>query len=143
MSRRGTLLVLFLICGCCSAALAQTITGSVTGTVTDSSGSAVVGAAVSATAMATGTVARTQTNGNGVYSLNFLPVGQYTVNIQAKGFQSSTIGPFELEVAQQARIDAKLTIGKAVENVVVSADEAILNVESATTGDTITENTAS
>jgi hypothetical protein len=144
MLRRGTLLlVLLLICGCCSAALAQTITGSVTGTVTDSGGSAVVGAAVSAIATATGTVSRTQTNGNGVYSLHFLPVGQYTVNIEAKGFQSSTIGPFELEVAQQARIDAKLNVGNTVQNVVVSAAEAILNVENATTGDTITENTAS
>jgi hypothetical protein len=144
MSRRGTLLlVLLLICGCCSAALAQTITGSISGTVTDSGGSALVGAKVSATATATGAVFPTQTNGNGIYSLQFLPVGQYSVAIEANGFQSSMIGPFVLEVAQQAHIDAKLNVGNVVEKVVVTSAQPILNVEDSTSGDTITENTAS
>ncbi len=132
------------LCSCiallmvCSIALGQTITGTVTGTVTDASGAVVSGAKITATNITTGIQTPTTTNSAGVYTIRFLQIGQYRISIEAPGFRTATLGPFTLEVAQEARVDAQLTLGKVSENVVVSSAAPILNTENATTGDTIT-----
>ena len=69
-----------------SFATGQTVTGSITGQVTDPSGAVVVGATVTAENSATGIRTPVQTNGSGVYTIRFLPVGTYTVTIEATGF---------------------------------------------------------
>jgi hypothetical protein len=142
MRARSAFTGFLLLLVCCSITLAQTITGSVTGTITDASGAAVSGATVTATNTATGVSFPTQTNNAGVYTLRFLPIGQYKVTVSAPGFETSTVGPFTLEVAQEARIDAKLTIGQVSTNVVVTSAAPILDTQNATTGDTITAKAA-
>jgi hypothetical protein len=142
MRSRNALLSFLILMLCCSISLAQTITGSVTGTVTDPSGAAVSNASVIATNIATGGSFPTQTNSDGVYTLRFLPIGQYKVAVSAGGFDTSTAGPFALEVAQEARVDVKLTVGQVSQNVVVTSAAPILNTQNATTGDTITAETA-
>ena len=122
----------------CSISLAQTITGSVTGTVTDASGAAVNGATVVAANVETGVQTRTTTNDAGVYTIRFLQIGHYKINFSAQGFSPSSAGPFALEVSQEARIDAKLTVGSLSENVVVTTAAPIINTENPTTGDAIT-----
>ncbi|HEX7158629.1 MAG TPA: TonB-dependent receptor, partial [Edaphobacter sp.] len=130
-----SILLLFVSC---FVAFAQTITGSVTGTVTDPSGAAVSGADVSALNTDTGVKTATTTNADGVYVLRFLQIGHYKVMINASGFSPMTIGPFALEVAQEARIDAKLKVGSVSSDVVVTAASPIINTENPTTGDAIT-----
>ncbi|HEX3435738.1 MAG TPA: carboxypeptidase-like regulatory domain-containing protein, partial [Pseudacidobacterium sp.] len=142
MRVRNVLFGFLLLVACCSISLAQTITGSITGTITDTSGAAVGGATVTAINTATGVTFPTQTNSDGVYTLRFLPIGQYKVTIQAAGFDKSSFGPFALEVAQEARVDAKLTVGQVNQSVVVTSATPILNTENPTTGDTITAETA-
>jgi hypothetical protein len=132
---------LLLLIGC-TLSVAQTITGSITGTVTDAGGAVVTGATVTASNVATGVSVPTQTNGTGVYTLKFLPIGQYTVAVTAAGFETSTTALFTLEVAQEARIDVKLTVGSVSANVVVTSAAPILNAENPTTGETITAETA-
>jgi len=130
--------VIFLFFVSCSIALAQTITGSITGTVTDASGAAVSSAKIVATNIDTGVQTPTTTNSDGVYTIRFLQIGHYKLNISAQGFSSSTGGPFALEVSQEARIDAKLNVGSLNENVVVTTASPIINTENPTTGDAIT-----
>jgi Carboxypeptidase regulatory-like domain/TonB dependent receptor len=142
MRVRNVLFSFLFLLMCCSISLAQTITGAVTGTVTDASGAAVSGAKVTAINTATGVTAPTETNSSGVYTLRFLPIGQYKITVEATGFDTSTAGPFALEVAQEARVDVKLVIGQVSQNVVVSATSSILNTENPTTGETITSETA-
>jgi hypothetical protein len=142
MRARNALFSFLLLLMCCSISLAQTITGAITGTVTDASGAAVSGAKVTAINVATAVTAPTETNSAGVYSLRFLPIGQYKVTVEATGFDTSTAGPFALEVAQEARVDVKLVIGQVSQNVVVTSVAPILNTENPTTGDTITAETA-
>jgi hypothetical protein len=79
---------------------AQEITGAITGTVIDPSGAAVPGAQVTATNVLQGTTWPTQTNPAGVYNFPRLPVGQYTVKVEAKGFATSVRGSFELAMNQ-------------------------------------------
>jgi carboxypeptidase family protein len=142
MIRRCNLISCFVLLIGCTLSVAQTITGSITGTVTDPGGAVVSGATVTATSAATGVSSPTQTNGTGVYTLKFLPIGQYTVAVTAPGFETSTTAPFTLEVAQEARVDVKLTVGSVSANVVVTSAAPILDVENPTTGDTITSETA-
>ncbi len=117
---------------------AQTITGAITGTVTDASGAVVPGAKVTATNTATGVATPTQTSDSGSYTLNFLQIGPYKVTVEASGFTQQSTSNFTLEVAQQARIDVKLTVGGETQVVSVTDTAPILNAENPTTGDTIT-----
>ena len=71
---------------------AQEVTGGITGTITDPSGAAIPNAKVTATDVARGTVYPTQSNSAGLYDFPRLPVGQYTLTVEAQGFAISA-GP--------------------------------------------------
>ena len=96
---------------CLSSAVGQTVTGSITGQVTDQTGAVVVGATVTAENAATSVKTTSQTNASGVYTIRFLPVGTYTVTIDATGFTSQRVPAFALEIDRTAKIDASLKIG--------------------------------
>ena len=99
-----------------------TITGTVIGTVTDQSGAVIAGAAVTATNMTTGVATRSFANGQGLYSIRFLPIGPYTIAVTAVGFTTTSVGPFNLEIDQIAKIDLNLHIGNASTTVHVASD---------------------
>jgi len=125
-------------------ALAQTVTGSMTGVVTDASGSVIMGAKVEAQNLATGVKNTGFTNDAGIYYMQYLRIGAYKLTVSAPGFNTQNYGPFNLEIDQKVKIDAKLKIGEATEVVTVSDTLApILNTESATVGTTISSNTIS
>ena len=142
MRARNVVFTFLAFLAICSLSFAQTITGSITGTVTDTSGAIVSGAHVTAKNTATGVAFPTTTNGAGIYTLRFLPIGPYTVSVEAQGFSKSTTSPFTLEVDQEARVDAKLNVGQVSQAVTVTGSSPILNTENPTTGDTITAATA-
>lgn len=140
----GVLTLIFAVFAmlCSLTSSGQTITGTVGGTVTDSSGAVLANAIVKATGVATGVVSTATTNGAGIYTLRFLPIGQYTITAEAPGFSKSSLGPISLEIDQTAKVDIKLSVGKGTETVAVSAgDSPILNTENATLGTTFTSNT--
>ena len=116
-----------------AVAVAQTITGSVRGSVTDPRGAQVAGAKVAVTNIATGVTTRTSTDKSGLYNVGFLVLGNYTVSITAPGFETSTVGPFILQIDQIVTADAKLQVGKASTSVNVVADQSLLlNTENST-----------
>jgi hypothetical protein len=129
----------------CTAALhsgAQTVTGAIRGTITDSTGAIIPGATVTATATATGVATVVKTNTAGEYAIRFLQIGKYKLTVEAKGFNLADYGPFSLEIDQTAKIDIPLSVGSARTTVEVSDQlQPILNTESATLGETFTENT--
>jgi len=122
-------------------AIAQTITGSITGEVTDPSGAVVVGAHVVAANLDTGVSTAAITNDDGLYQINFLPIGHYQVSVDANGFEHATLPPFTLEVQQTAKFDVKLVVGSATTSVSVSAAAPILTTDSPTIDSTFTANT--
>jgi hypothetical protein len=123
-----------------SAALGQTVTGSITGEVTDPKGALVVGATVTAENTATSVRTTVQTNGSGVYTIRFLPIGTYTLAIDAKGFTTQKIPAFALEIGQTAKIDGSLTIGSVTTIVVEANIHPILDTTDSTLGNTISAN---
>jgi len=121
-----------------SVSFGQTITGNVGGTVTDTSGAVVVGAKVTATNVDTGVKVNTATNKQGIYSIRFLQIGHYKVQVEAPGFRAQSYGPFVLEVQQTAEFNAKLTVGSQSAQVEVSGTLLpLLNTENGTIATTL------
>src|ERR1700758_4653781 len=125
---------------CLSSAMGQTVTGSITGVITDPSGAVVAGAKVISENVATGVKTSAQTNSDGVYTLRFLPIGTYTVTIEAKGFALQKMEAFSLEIGQTAKVDAKLKISESTTVSVTEQVHPILDTTDATLGNTLTTN---
>jgi hypothetical protein len=117
---------------------AQTITGSVRGVITDPSGAVIPGATVTAKNVETGVSSSTVTNSTGLYSIQFLQIGRYTIEVKAKGFGEEHSSPFQLEIDQQATINVPMHMEGSSTQVSVNFDTApILNTENASLGVTI------
>ena len=140
-SRRLSHLPLLIAALSCSAALAQNVTGAVSGTVTDPTGAVIANAKVSIKNVDTGVVSPTTTNGDGLYSVRFLPIGRYTVTIDAPGFTEQAVPTFQLEINQTAKIDGKLSAGGGASTVDVTADTVpILNTNDSSLGVSLSTN---
>src|ERR1700688_4956447 len=138
---------LYFCCICCvttmlsfSPAFGQTVTGSITGVVTDPSSAVVVGATVTAQNTETGVTTTAQTNGAGIYTIRFLPIGTYTLLVDAKGFTSEQVTPFALETDQTAKINIAVKVSTSTTMVVNSTVHPILDTTDATLGNTLSTN---
>ena len=113
-------------------------TGSISGNVVDKSGSGLSGAAVIATAQATGLVRDSKTDGAGHYLLPLLPVGTYTVHIDASGFQSAESQNLHLQVDEARELDFTLVPATVVTTVAVSGEAVAIESANASLGQVIT-----
>ena len=123
------------------AAYAQEVSAGITGRVTDPSGSAIVGATVTAKDLDRGTEWPTKTNEDGIYAFPRIPVGTYSLKIEAKGFKTSLQPSLTLEVNQRARLDIAMQVGGVTETVTVSAEAALLQTETTQVGTVISAET--
>ncbi len=97
---------------------AQTVTGTLSGTVTDVVGAVIPNQEVTARNTETGLTRTTQTNGEGYYSMPFLPLGAYDVTIAAQGFKKVVKTGLVIELNKTTVSDFKLeisTVGEAVQ----------------------------
>ncbi len=99
---------------------------SIHGRVADKSDAAVAGAEVKATQVATGLVRTTTTTNDGNFTLPSLPVGEYKVQVSAKGFKDYRQTGIILTVGSSAAINASLEVGAITETVEVHADAAMV-----------------
>jgi outer membrane receptor protein involved in Fe transport len=107
-------------------------TGAISGIVTDSQSAIVAGAEVQAQQLATGVVTRTTTNGAGVYTFPYLPIGNYEVRIKAPGMKEAVITGVIVDQRNISRVDRALEIGSASESVTVADQAPLLQQESTT-----------
>ncbi len=108
----------------------QDVTATITGTITDASGAPVAGASVSAKDMDRGTVWPAKTNTDGIYNILKIPVGTYSVKVEAKGFQTALYPPFTLVLNQTARVDVQMKVGAVSETIEVMGATPLLQTES-------------
>ena len=80
-------LILSLVCLLTTMAWSQGTTSRITGVVTDKSGAVIPGAAVTVTNEGTSTSYRATSGAGGVYVVDSLQVGTYTVTVDASGFK--------------------------------------------------------
>lgn len=132
----------FFLC-CCLALLApqrlmaQLNTATIFGSVTDSTGAAIPNATVLLTQTDTNFKRQTTTNGLGEYRAEFLPVGSYTVKVDAKGFKERVQSGIVLTATQQAQLNYGLEPGAADTVVEVTAEVPLVNMGNSTLGRTI------
>jgi hypothetical protein len=125
-----------------ACALAQTSTSEISGTVRDNSGGVVPGAQVTITHDETGVAYKQQTTAAGLYSFPALPVGFYTVNVEASGFKTARLNRNELVVNTPLTINVALEVGQLTEVVSVQAAAEMLQTTSATMGNVVTSHEA-
>lgn len=121
----------------CAAAWGQTSTSRISGTVLDASGAVVPRAAVTLTNDATGVSERQETTDAGLYSFPSVPVGVYTLKVEAPGFRTAVRGGIVLQVNTPLTLDVTLEVGAPTESVVVSASAEVLQTSSATLGNVV------
>ena len=126
LSLIGLAIVLFV-----ATALHAGVTASISGTVTDASGAAVQGAKVTATQVDTGVAMTLETNAQGFYSFQSLPLGKYTISVEQKGFKSYEQTNLVLDVNSSLVVDVSLQVGQSTEKVEVLS--SALHVETANT----------
>jgi hypothetical protein len=125
MSRMITLLALVLLSACAVFGQAVAI-GSVSGSVTDQSGSFVPGATVRMIDTERGTVHNGNTNTEGRYTFNNLPVGSYRLEVQATGFKNYAQTGITLQVAENITQNVALQVGALTETVEVQAGASMV-----------------
>ncbi|MGH9732436.1 MAG: carboxypeptidase regulatory-like domain-containing protein, partial [Candidatus Acidiferrales bacterium] len=89
--------------------------------MTDQSGAVIPNARVQIANTETGVVNNTTTDDEGKYEFDDLPVGNYRLQIQANGFQTSVIQGVSLGGGGEQTQDARLQVGSVSETVEVSA----------------------
>ena len=107
----------------------QEVTAGITGTITDPSGSVVVDALVTATDVQRGTSFSTRSNVDGMYYLQRIPVGTYTLRAENDGFRTETLPPFTLALNQIARLDFHMVLGSFKEVVEVPEEAPLLQTQ--------------
>jgi hypothetical protein len=100
---------------------AQQTTGSIVGTVKDQTGAVISKASVKATNVDTGFSRLSPTNGYGEYRIDYLPVGKYTVEVVASGFERFVQENLSLDVDQVLTIEVALTVGVQSQTVTVTS----------------------
>src|SRR6201996_9085404 len=112
---------------------AQQTLGGITGTVVDPSGSAVPDAEIKATSEGTKLERSTRSNTQGVYNLNDLPLGNYTITITKEGFSSENYPGIQVQANRTVSFQAQLKVGAVNESVTVDVNP-LLNAVDTTNG---------
>lgn len=111
---------------------AQNVTGSIAGTVKDASGGAVPNAKVTITDEEKNVVVRTVKTGSaGEFSFPVLPVGRYSVTVEAPNFKKYVQSGLILNVNDKLTVYPTLEVGSLQETVNVEAAALQVNLQSA------------
>lgn len=118
-------------------AFAQRTTATVYGNVQDSSGAVLQDAQVTMTSTTTGAVYNTTSDERGDFTVGFLPVGSYTLTVEAKGFKTYRRTDLEFTSGQELRLTVPMELGAMTEQVVVQAEAPLVQNASVTLRDTL------
>jgi hypothetical protein len=122
-----------------AVAHAQVDRATLTGTVTDESGGALATATVAVTNVATKVATRVRVNSEGSYLVVNLIPGQYTIEVEAPGFQTKADAVI-LQIGDRGRLDVTLGVGGVAEAVTVEAARRLLNTDQAALGTVLDQN---
>ena len=118
---------------------AQEFRSTINGRITDPSGAAVPGVIVLAVEKNTGARFQSNSGAEGEYSLPFLPPGPYTFSAEHGGFKKYVQEGITVGANQRLAVDVTLQVGSQVESITVTSDAAMLQTNSASVGQVITQ----
>ena len=113
-------------------------TGSISGNVLDKSGAGVPGATIIATSQATGLARNGKTDIAGHYLIPLLPVGTYTVRVNAAGFQSAESKDLHLQIDEARELEFSLAPATVVTTVAVTGEAVAVETTNPSLGQVIT-----
>jgi Carboxypeptidase regulatory-like domain len=113
-------------------------TGSLSGTIQDRSGAVLPGATVTATSQGTSASRETKTDDTGHYLIPLLPVGVYSIQVTAEGFQPINQKDVTLQVDESKEVDFSMSPATVQQSVEVSATAVAVNTSNASLGQVIT-----
>src|SRR5271166_511402 len=116
---------------------AQTTNGSIEAAVTDQSGGAISGASVTARNMDTGLTQTTTTTQAGIYSLQNIPPGRYSVTVEAPNLKKYTREGVTVSTGTAVSLDIPMQVGAVSESITVSADASQLQTTTSEIGATV------
>ncbi|HUB80003.1 MAG TPA: carboxypeptidase-like regulatory domain-containing protein [Bryobacteraceae bacterium] len=117
---------------------AQDISGTIEGSVLDPTGAVVPQAKITITNTDRSQVVRTvNSNDSGVYSAPFLPIGHYSVKVEANGFKTDERSGIVLNVDDILKVNFNLTVGQATETIEVTAAPANVDLSTPSSSTTI------
>ena len=119
------IIVAFLTIGAVGQSL---VSGDVTGIVSDPSGSVIPNATVTLKNTGTGQTQTTETNQTGVYRFSLVSPGQYTVTVNASGFQNAERN-VTVAVGQSTSMNMKLEVGSSSQTVEVTAESGVIQTD--------------
>ncbi len=118
---------------------AQQSTANIVGSVIDPSGAAAAGAAVKAINELTGETHNATSNAMGDYLIPGVAVGRYRIEVEVSGFKKYIREGVTLNVAQNARMDARLELGQVTQEVVVQGGVPLVDTREAQLGGLVDE----
>lgn len=119
-------------------ALAQDTAATLEGTVRDASDRAVANASITARLIATGASRNVTSGPQGEFRLPLLPVGTYTLQVEAQGFARFEQKPIHLGVSDVVAVNVQLQVESGKESIVVSAEAPPVDTSSNAMGKTVT-----
>jgi outer membrane receptor protein involved in Fe transport len=129
--------VLVLICSI--ATWAQSNQGGISGTVFDQNGAVVPGATVIIVDLGTQKTTTLTTSDSGTFSARSLEPVTYSIRVEATGFKKALVEKVKVDTATIAAVNVTLETGQVGETVTITSDVAVINTESATTTQTVSE----
>jgi hypothetical protein len=131
----GLVAMAFLLGG--NFAHAQQITGAIAGTVMDPAGAVVPNASIQVTNTGTGSSRAATSDNAGSFLIQYLPVGNYTVDVTAQGFKKFVQQNVIIAVDVTQPLNVTLGVGAATETVTVTDTPAVINTATSEIGRTI------
>ena len=119
--------------------IGQTNKGSITGTVTDPGGAIVKGATVTITNVGTNKSVVLTTSDEGSFTASTLDPAVYDVKVESASFKKSLIQKVKVDTATVATVNVVLSVGSVSEEVTIQADAQLVNSDSGTISQTVTE----
>jgi hypothetical protein len=120
--------VTFLVCTQLAWA---SVTGSISGVVRDSSGAVIPSAEVVALNTQTGVKWTSNSDAQGFYSFQALPIGTYDLEVSKSGFTRYRHTGLTLDVNSALTVDATLSVGEVMQQVTVTS--TVVHVDTAST----------
>src|SRR5207248_551446 len=108
--------------------------GTIRGTVTDPLGAGVPEATVTAKNVNTGLTQTVKSAADGVYTVLYLPVGNYSVTTERSGFRKSETTGVRVDVATVADVDVKLAVAGVDQSIDVTASAPLLETQGSNLG---------
>ena len=112
-------------------------TGTISGIVTDTSGGRVPAATITVREVGTGLTQSIRTGSDGVYTLFFLPVGNYDLSAEKSGFKKVEITNIRVDVNSTVSENVEMAVGAVTQKVEVTAVAPLVEQTGTNLGKTV------